>query len=128
MILLLADALPTDPISLAVYAAVMGLIIAAANALQTCFQNWRAELIAKRQRRSVVAARNAAKKSLSVNVGNAEKLTQVYEALNGNGITGELRKINQRLDGHDVRLGEIAEKVEAKKSALEKPSPPNEDR
>lgn len=128
---MLAD-LPTDPLTMAVYIAVMGLMIAAANALQTWFQLWRARLLAEKQRRTVLAAKRAARKSLSVNIGNSEKLDGVYEALNGNGITGELRKINQWQVDHETadsrRHQEITEKVDANtdalKSAMENPVAP----
>jgi hypothetical protein len=85
------------------YAAViLGFLMLLLTVLQTLWSDWRAKRNAAALKTEVVVAAKEVKKTAEAAADTAEaskkKLDTVYEAVNGNGLMGMVRRIDRKLD------------------------------
>jgi hypothetical protein len=91
------------------YAAViLGFLVLLLTVLQTLWQDWRAKRNAAALKTEVVVAAKEVKKTAEAAADTAEaskkKLDTVYEAVNGNGLMGMVRRIDKKLDDQGKTL------------------------
>jgi hypothetical protein len=93
------------------YAAIiLGFLTLTLTVLQTLWQDWRAKRNAAALKTEVVVAAKEVKKTAEEAAGTAEagnkKLDRVYDAVNGNGLMGAMRRIDKKLDEQGKTLSD----------------------